>query len=133
VNHRLNTEEADRPLHYLAQLFPGAGAAFNWPRESAPCALPSRSSVETLRILDSRKAISSERAAALDFAVQIKRADALLEEFDHLLFDALVEVVWRSELLCACSFGLRHSPYDAPFIAPNCSRARRTADVMLAL
>jgi hypothetical protein len=27
----------------LAQLFPGAGAAFNWPRESAPCALPPRS------------------------------------------------------------------------------------------
>jgi hypothetical protein len=32
--------------------------------------------VESLRILDSRKAISNERVAALDFAVQIKRADA---------------------------------------------------------
>jgi hypothetical protein len=44
-----------------------------------------------LRILDSHKAISNKRVAALDFAVQIKRADALLEEFDRLLFDAFVE------------------------------------------
>jgi hypothetical protein len=47
--------------------------------------------VESLRIFDSHKAISNKRVVALDFAVQIKRADALLEEFDHLLFDALVD------------------------------------------
>jgi len=47
--------------------------------------------VESLCILDSRKAISNKHVAGLDFAAQIKRADALLEEFDDLLFDALVQ------------------------------------------
>jgi hypothetical protein len=55
--------------------------------------------VERACVLCSGEAVTDERVNALDLAIQIERADVLLQKFDHFLFNALIETgEWRHQI-----------------------------------